>query len=94
MDYQQKVKEAYEILQEAKIQVFTALINVAMASEFKDIDDLFPNEEFFSFRISDFDHADDPNVNILQHAVKSLEIAEEELLGWNGKNYLESQGNK
>lgn len=94
MDYQQKVKEAFEILQEAKIQVFTALINVAMASEFKDVDELFANEEFFSFRISDFDHADDPNVNILQHVVKGMEIAEEELIGWNGKNYLESQGNK
>ncbi len=94
MDYQQKVKEAFEVLQEAKIQVFTALINVAMASEFKDVDELFENEEFFSFRISDFDHADDPNVNILQHVVKSMEIAEEELIGWNGKNYLESQGNK
>lgn len=94
MDYQEKVKEAFVIMQEAKNQVFTALINVALASEFKDVDVLFGIDEQVTFRASDFDHADDPNLNILQHVVKSMEIAEEELIAWNGKNYLESHGNK
>ena len=47
MNYQDKVKEAFEILEDAKIQVFTALINVAMVSEFKEIDELFDEGEFF-----------------------------------------------
>ncbi len=91
MDYQQKVKEAFASLQEARIQVFTALINVAMASEYKEVDDLFAEDEFFSFRTSDFDHAEDPNVGILLNAVKRMEIAEEEMISWNGKNYLDSE---
>jgi hypothetical protein len=92
--YQKKVREAFEIIEEARIQVLTALINVAMANEFKDVDALFKNEEVFSFRVSDFDHADDPNVNILQYLVKQMEISQEELIAWNGKNYLESSGDQ
>lgn len=62
MIYQEKVKEAFDTLENAKIQVFTALINVAMASEFKDVYELFEEGEFFSFRSSDFDHVSDPNI--------------------------------
>ena len=94
MNYQEKVKEAFEALESAKIQVFTALINVAMASEFKDIDELFDRGELFSFRSSDFDHASDPNIQSLQYVVKAMEIAEEEMIAWNGLNNLNMQGNE
>jgi hypothetical protein len=94
MTYQEKVKEAFEALENAKIQVFTALINVAMASEFKDVDELFEEGEFFSFRSSDFDHASDPNIQSLQYAVKAIEIAQEEMIAWNGLNNLNLQGNE
>ncbi|MDE0558769.1 hypothetical protein OU792_02165 [Algoriphagus sp. NF] len=94
MNYQEKVKEAFEALENAKIQVFTALINVAMASEFKDINELFDEGELFSFRSSDFDHASDPNIQSLQYVVKAMEIAEEEMIAWNGLNNLNLQGNE
>ncbi|MGM0946499.1 MAG: hypothetical protein ACQEW9_15050 [Bacteroidota bacterium] len=94
MNYQEKVKEAFEALESAKIQVFTALVNVAMHSEFKDVDELFEEGEQFSFRSSDFDHATDPNIQSLQYAVKAIEIAEDEMINWNGLNNLNLQGNK
>ncbi|KPQ10801.1 MAG: hypothetical protein HLUCCX10_15565 [Algoriphagus marincola HL-49] len=94
MNYQDKVKEAFEILEDAKIQVFTALINVAMVSEFKEIDELFDEGEFFAFRSSDFDHANDPNIQSLQYVVKAMEIAKEEMIAWNGLNNLNLQGNE
>lgn len=94
MNYQEKVKEAFEALENAKIQVFTALINVAMASEFKDINELFDEGELFSFRSSDFDHASDPNIQSLQYVVKAMEITEEEMIAWNGLNNLNLQGNE
>lgn len=94
MNYQEKVKEAFEILEDAKIRVFTALINVAMSSEYKDIDELLADEKYFSFRVSDFDHASDPNINTLQHVIKTMEIAEEEMIAWNGLNNLNPQGNE
>ncbi|MFC3415940.1 hypothetical protein [Algoriphagus hitonicola] len=89
MTYQEKIKEAFQSLEEARIQVFTALVNVAMHSEFKDVDELFEEGEQFSFRSSDFDHATDPNIQSLQYAVKAIEIAEDEMLGWNGANNLD-----
>lgn len=94
MNYQEKVKEAFEALGEAKIQVFTALVNIAMASEFKDIDEIFEEGEFFSFKSSDFDHASDPNIQSLQYVVKAMDIAEEEMITWNGLNNLNPQGNE
>ncbi|GMQ28687.1 hypothetical protein Aconfl_13300 [Algoriphagus confluentis] len=93
MNYQEKVREAFEILEDAKIKVFTALIQVAMSSEYQDIDELLSDEKNFSFRISDFGHATDPNINTLHHVVRIMEIAEEEMIAWNGQNNLNLQGN-
>ncbi len=89
MTYQEKVKNAFGVLENAKIQVFIALVNVAMHSEFKAIDELFEEGEQFSFRSSDFDHALDPNIQSLQHVVKSIEIAKNQMLGYNGANNLD-----
>ncbi|WP_144605449.1 hypothetical protein [Algoriphagus algorifonticola] len=89
MSYQKKVKEAFETIESSKIQVFTALVNVAMNSEFSDVDELFEEGELFSFKSSDFDHATDPNILSLLAVVKALEIAEEEMLTWNGSGLMD-----
>ncbi len=88
MDYQHKVIKAFETLEEVKIELFTSLINVAMAGDYKEVDELLDNEETFSFRESDFDRADDPNVQILLYLVKQMTIAQEEMTIWNGKKNL------
>ena len=49
---------------------------------------------FFAFRSSDFDHANDPNIQSLQYVVKAMEIAKEEMIAWNGLNNLNLQGNE
>lgn len=90
MDYQQKVIKAFETLEQVKIELFTSLINVAMAMEFKEVHEVLDNEEIFSFRESDFENAEDPNVEILLYLVKQMTIAQEEMTIWNGKNFLKS----
>jgi len=88
MDYQQKVIEAFETLEEVKMKMFTALINVAMSNEYKELDEILAQEETFSFRESDFDHAEDPNIEILLYMVKQMTIAQEEMKAWNGTQFL------
>lgn len=88
MTYQEKIKEAFQNLEDARILVFTALVNVAMHSEFKDVDELFEEGELLSFRNSDFDQASDPNIITLNETVKSIEFAQGELIALNNLDLL------
>ena len=89
MTHQEKIKEAFQYLEDARILVFTAMVNVAMNSEFKDVDELLDEGELFSFRTSDFDQASDPNIITLNDAVKSIEFAQGELIAWNNLDLLD-----
>lgn len=91
MDYQHKVIQAYEAIENAKIELFTALTKVALAVEFKEMEEILATEDSFSFRESDFDNAEDPNIEILLNLVRQMTITQEEMTAWNGKKYLTSQ---
>lgn len=73
MDYQERVNEAFETLVHARSQVLTAMINVALSSEFSDVDEHFENGDECTFRVGDFEQAKDPNVRSMLGLLTEIE---------------------
>ncbi|QDH77949.1 hypothetical protein FKX85_02410 [Echinicola soli] len=85
--YKDALKESCSTIEEARDLVFTALINVAMTGEYKDIDELFEEGDVVRFSTAHFLNSEDNNIQMLLALVGQLEQTHDSLLNLNGLDH-------
>jgi hypothetical protein len=81
--YKLRLTEACQTLAEARNQLFTAVINVGMSGEFKELDELFEEGDFFQFEKSHFRDSKDINLGILMELIDKMDETHSKLVNLN-----------
>lgn len=84
--YKLRLSEACLTVVEARNELFTALINVGMSGEFRELDELFDNGDFFQFEKSHFQDCKDINLEILMELIEKLDDSHSKLVNLNALN--------
>lgn len=81
--YRLRLSEACQTIADSRKQLFAALINVGMSGEFKELDELFEEGDFFQFERSHFEGSNDINVEILMELLKKMDETHSKLVNLN-----------
>lgn len=81
--YKLRLSEACQTIADSSNQLFTALINVGMSGEFKELDELFDEGDFFQFERSHFQDSNDINVKILMELLDKMDETHSKLVNLN-----------
>lgn len=81
LDYRKMVIKAINTLTTAQISVFTSIVNVGSAGDYKELD--FEEGEEVEFELAHFDTSDDANVQTLMKLFKQMEDTKQRLINLN-----------
>ena len=72
-EYRDTLIEAVDYLIEVRENVFTNALNLAMVSEFKEINDVFEEGDEFNFNLKHLDKSSDFNVQKIVDLIENIE---------------------
>lgn len=73
-NYRKSLIEAYKGLIQIREDVFTSALNIAMAGELEDINDVFEEGDEYEFHIEHLEGSNDTNLNKFLELFEYLEI--------------------
>ena len=82
-NYRLKLSEACTAIANERNSLFTAMINVGMSGEFKELDELFEEGEYFQFEKGQFQQCKDINLEILLELIEKLDETYSKLMNLN-----------
>ena len=89
MTYKDSLRNSCDAIAKARELVFTAMVNVAMSGEYKDLDEKFEEDEEVLFDTAYFRNCEDLNIQKLLALVDTLEKTYDTMLNINGLDTIE-----
>lgn len=90
-DYRDALTEAVNTLQEVENQVFTAMVNVGFAGEYRDISELHEPGEVLNLELAMFEDTNDQNLTSLVELVKEIAAVKMKLINLNALEVEEEE---
>ncbi|WP_373494923.1 hypothetical protein [Aquiflexum sp.] len=81
--YKLRLLDACSAVAKARNELFTAMINVGMSGEFRELDELFEEGDFFQFEKSHFQDCKDINLGMLMELIEKLDETHSKLVNLN-----------
>lgn len=88
-NYKLAIREACTKIVDARHELFSSLIGVAMSGEYKELDEAFEKGDIFNFELAHFSESKDVNVQELYELIQKLEETYVSLLNLNGMSEAE-----
>lgn len=88
-NYKNAIQEACTKIVDARQEIFSSMISVAMSGEYKELDEAFEEGDIFNFELEHFSDSKDVNVQKLYELIQKLEETYVSLLNLNGMNEAE-----
>ena len=63
-DYKKSLEDAVAVLHKAETEIFTAMVNVAFAGEYKGISEVHDEGEILNMELAFFENTEDTNLDI------------------------------
>ncbi|WP_373521367.1 hypothetical protein [Aquiflexum sp.] len=82
-NYKLRLSDACLAVSKARNELFTAMINVGMSGEFRELDELFEEGDFFQFEKLHFQDCKDINLGILMGLIEKLDETHSKLVNLN-----------
>lgn len=88
-NYKLAISEACTKIVDARHELFSSLIGVAMSGEYKELDEAFEEGDVFNFELEHFSNSKDVNVQKLHELIRKMEETYVSLLNLNGMSEAE-----